>query len=224
MTTTYGYVRVSTARQRDEGYSLPAQRRSISRYARFNGLGRVKYYSDGGVSAKTLDRPELQKLLKIANSGDHIICHDLSRLTRSTKDCLGLLDLFTEQHINLHSVKEKLDTSSAIGRFTVTILAAVVQLEREASAERTKEGMAEARRRGVRLGAPPCPKKLITVVHRLRYKKDPPWTFQKIADNLNKRGIKTARGKLWTLCTVAHLCRFHPDYIPGAKYGKYLER
>ena len=115
---TIGYVRVSTDRQAEKGISLEAQEAKIRAMATVQGADLIDVIVDGGESAKSLNRPGLQKLLEMVNKGEveAIIIAKLDRLTRSVKDLCGLLELLEKRKVALVSVAESLDTGSAAGR------------------------------------------------------------------------------------------------------------
>jgi len=87
-------------------------------------------------------------------SGDMVVIESLSRLGRSTKDLIELMDLFNSRGINLVSLKESIDTSSSTGKLLFTLLSALAQFERDLISERTMEGLKAARARGRRGGRP----------------------------------------------------------------------
>jgi site-specific DNA recombinase len=126
---TIGYVRVSTDRQAEQGVSLEAQESKIRAMATIHSAELVEVIIDGGESAKSLNRPGLQRLLALINAGQvqAVIVAKLDRLTRSVKDLCSLLELFEKRKIALISVAESLDTTSAAGRLVITIMAAVSQ-------------------------------------------------------------------------------------------------
>ena len=100
----------------------------------------------------------LQRALQALRSGEVVglVAVKLDRLSRTTRDVLDLVARAEKESWALHSIEERLDTSSAQGRFVVTLLGALSQLEREQAAERTKSAMAELRRQGRRIsGKPP---------------------------------------------------------------------
>lgn len=131
-----GYVRVSTVEQNEE-----RQIEGLSKY------GIEKWYTEK-VSGKNMDRPELQRMLAEVQSGDVIYVHDFSRLARSTKDLLDIVDKLNERGVHVVSSKEGMDTSTPQGRFTLTVLAAAYEMERTAMLERQAEGIAIAKREG----------------------------------------------------------------------------
>lgn len=110
-TRAIGYVRVSTDKQADHGISLDAQRAKIEAYASLYDLDLIEVIVDAGASAKTLDRPGLQRALTLLKSGkaDALIVVKLDRLTRSVSD-LGTLVEKHFQKAALLSVAEQIDT------------------------------------------------------------------------------------------------------------------
>src|SRR5215468_3017234 len=149
-----GYVRVSTDRQAELGISLEAQEAKIRAMATVQGAKLLEVIVDGGESAKSLNRPGLQRLIGLVNAGklDAVVVAKLDRLTRSVKDLCGLLELFEKRKVALISVAESLDTGSAAGRLVITIMAAVSQWEREAIGERTRDALRHKRSQGHRVG------------------------------------------------------------------------
>ena len=104
------------------------------------------------------NRPALQRALAVLKAGeaDGLMVLKLDRLSRSIKDVITLVERSEREGWRLVSLAEHLDTSNAVGRFTVHLLGALAQLEREQISERTKTAMAELRRRGRRIsGSPP---------------------------------------------------------------------
>jgi DNA invertase Pin-like site-specific DNA recombinase len=111
-----GYVRVSTDRQAEKGFSLEAQTEKIRAMAVVQGAELVDVIMDGGESAKSLNRPGMQQLLALIDNRriDALIVAKLDRLTRSVKDLCGLLELFEKRGAALVSVAESLDTGSRL--------------------------------------------------------------------------------------------------------------
>jgi DNA invertase Pin-like site-specific DNA recombinase len=143
-TRAVAYLRVSTEKQADRGVSLDAQRAKVEAYAQLYELELVDVVVDAGVSAKTLDRPGLQKALEMLRAGqaEALLVVKLDRLTRSVVH-LGQLveDYFADGKWALLSVGEQIDTRSAAGRLVLNVLASVSQWEREAIGERTSAAM-----------------------------------------------------------------------------------
>jgi site-specific DNA recombinase len=153
---TVGYIRVSTEEQREEGYSLAAQRRQIQAFCQAKRWELVRVFSDEGKSGKEVrGRSGLQALLEAAKAHEFeavVVCK-LDRLGRNTRQLLGLVDdYFTKNGVKLVSIQEGIDPTTATGEFTLTILAGLSQMERKQIGERTRQGMTEAKRQGKHVG------------------------------------------------------------------------
>lgn len=131
-----GYVRVSTVEQNDG--------RQIEALAKHN----IEKWFKEKVSAKDTNRPQLQAMLEFAREGDTIYIHDFSRLARSTKDLLELIELLQAKGINLVSNKENIDTSTPTGKLMLTMIGAINEFERMNLLERQREGIALAKADG----------------------------------------------------------------------------
>ena len=131
-----GYVRVSTVDQNEA-----RQVEALKKY------GIEKWYSEK-VSGKNLNRPKLQEMLDFVREGDTIFIHDFSRISRSVKDLLSLIDLLEAKKVHLVSVKENLDTSTPAGRLMLTMIGAINEFERANLLERQAEGIAIAKAKG----------------------------------------------------------------------------
>lgn len=143
-TRTVAYLRVSTDKQADKGVSLDAQRAKVAAYAELYELELVEVIVDKGESAKTLNRPGLQRALSMLKSreADALLVVKLDRLTRSVADLANLVEgYFAVGKSALLSVGEQIDTRSAAGRLVLNVLASVGQWEREAIGERTAAAM-----------------------------------------------------------------------------------
>lgn len=151
MTRVALYARVSTVDQDpqvqlDELRALAAQR----------GWTAVEYI-DHGVSAARLRMPARERMLEDAKRGrlDLVVVWRLDRLGRSVLDLLHVLHGLTSSGVGFLSVRDPgLDTTSAVGRLLVQLLAAFAEFERALIIERTRAGLARARARGTHLGRP----------------------------------------------------------------------
>lgn len=132
----YAYARVST-----KGQSEARQIECLGKYKI------DKWYSEK-ISGATMDRPELQEMLRELKNGDTVYITDFSRLARNTYDLLYMIDNFEHSGINLVSDKEKLDMSTASGKLLITVIAAVNEFERDMMLERQTEGIEIAKREG----------------------------------------------------------------------------
>ena len=131
-----GYARVSTLDQ-----NLDRQTDMLRAY------GVDKLYTEK-MSGTRRDWPELTRLLERLEEGDTVIVESLSRLGRSTRDLIELVELFQQKGVQLVSLKESIDTSSSTGKLLFTILSALAQFERDVIADRTREGLQAAKARG----------------------------------------------------------------------------
>ena len=137
------YVRVSTAEQNEARQREALASRDIE-----------KWFIEKA-SGKNTDRPEFQRMMDWVREGDTIFIHDLSRIARSTKDLLELLDTMEAKGVALVSDKESIDTSTATGKLIITMIAAINEFERANLLERQREGIAIAKREGRYKGRKP---------------------------------------------------------------------
>ncbi len=159
-TRLIGYVRVSTNEQAESGLSLDAQRERLAAYCTGLDAELVRIEADNGISGKIAPdrRPGLARALAAVRWGeaDGIAVLKLDRLGRSTKDLLDLMEDAQRDGWRLISISEALDTRTAVGEFTATILAGLAQMERRLIGERTSEAMEQlARECRVRSGRIP---------------------------------------------------------------------
>lgn len=131
-----GYARVSTLDQ-----NLDRQTDMLRAYG-------VDKLCTEKMSGTRRDRPELTRLLERLEEGDTVIVESLSRLGRSTRDLIELVELFQQKGVQLVSLKESIDTSSSTGKLLFTIMSALAQFERDVIADRTRKGLQAARARG----------------------------------------------------------------------------
>lgn len=92
-------------------------------------------------SGKNADRPQLKAMLEFVRKGDTVIVSEISRFARNTKDLLNLIEKLTEKEVAFISKKESIDTTTATGKFMLTIFGAVSELERSYILSRSKEGI-----------------------------------------------------------------------------------
>ena len=149
-----GYARVSSEEQAKEGHSLAAQRESIKAYCVAHRVEHLQTLSDDGISGGKTNRSALQRCLKLLESGeaDGMVVTKLDRLARNTRYTLLLVDRFNDSGWTLHSIHERLDTSTAMGMFSLTIIAAIAEMERNQTAERTKMVLDHKRSKNEKLG------------------------------------------------------------------------
>lgn len=137
-----GYARVSTDEQ-----SLDAQKDALE------AAGAKRTYADT-MSGTKRSRPKLDAMLEHLREGDVVVVTKYDRLARSLRDLLDIIEVIKERGVGFRSLAEDIDTTTPAGRLIFHVFASVAQFERERIAERTKEGLQAARRRG-RVGGRP---------------------------------------------------------------------
>ena len=130
------YVRASTVEQNESRQIEALEKHDIE-----------KWFTEK-VSGKDTNRPELQAMLDFVREGDTIYIHDFSRLARSTKDLLEIVDQLTAKGVHLVSNKENIDSSTPAGKLMLTMIGAIAEFERQNLLERQAEGIAIAKREG----------------------------------------------------------------------------
>lgn len=138
-----GYVRVSTVDQHEDRQLVTMEKYGVN-----------KIFQEK-ISGKNTDRKELKSMLDFAREGDTIVVHDFSRLARSTKDLLDIVETLEAKNINLISAKENLDSSTPTGKLMLTMIGAINEFERTNLLERQREGIAIAKEKGVYKGRKP---------------------------------------------------------------------
>lgn len=114
-------------------------------------VGVQKIYTDKG-SGKDTNREQLQELLSYAREGDSIVVTSISRFARNTQDLLKLMELLKEKKVEFISLKEQVNTSTPSGRFFLTMMGAMAELERDYIKERQREGIEIAKAKGIKFG------------------------------------------------------------------------
>ena len=220
-----GYARVSTEEQSRDGVSLAAQAEKVRLYGELYGLGPLEVVVDGGVSAKSLDRPGLARILGMLDSGEAsgLVVYKLDRLTRSLADWSALIDRFFGRPggPSLMSVSESIDTRSAGGRMVLNVMMTMAQWERETIVERTQAAMTFKRSRGERIsGRLPFGSDLgpdgrtlvdnpaeLLILERIRGRRSAGVAPRRIAAELNADGVPTKTGRPWSHSTIQSLAR-----------------
>jgi len=118
-----------------------------------SAFGCTKIYKDKESGTKE-QRPSWQRLIEYLRDGDILVITELSRMTRSLKHLLQVIDDLEKRRVGLISLRENIDTSTATGRFFISIMGAIAQMERELKSERAKAGREAAKARGRSGGRP----------------------------------------------------------------------
>ena len=220
MQTATAYIRVSTEGQATEGVSLEAQKGKIRAWCELNDYTLENVFVDAGISGSRADnRPELQAALKACSNGGALIVYSLSRLARSTADTLSIADMLQKKGVDLVSLSERIDTTTAAGKMVFRMLAVLSEFERDQISERTTTAMQHKKSQGERVGSIPygftlsddgvnlepnkTEQKILSTVQQLRAEG---LTFRAIADKLEKRGFKP-RGEKWHPQTVSNIVK-----------------
>ncbi len=226
------YLRVSTQEQADEGFSLAAQLDRLRAYCDSQEWLIAEVYTDEGVSAKTADRPELQRLLADAAGGriDLVLVYKLDRLTRSVVDLYDLLQTFDRHKVGFKSATEVFDTTTAIGRLFMTLVAALAQWEREQLGERVYLGMRQKALEG-KLVVPRAPYgyrimdgKLILesteaeIVRRIFARYLDGAGAVRIARELQGEGVRPPGGHVWRGNVILYMIH-NPIYAGLSRWG-----
>lgn len=145
------YARVSTAHQ---GTGLEAQVRALKEYCSLNGIPDIELFTDENQSGTKASRPALDRMMSAVSAGEigSVIVYSFSRFARSVTHLLSALEIFKAKNVGFVSLTEKIDTSTPIGKAIFVIISAISQLERDLIAERVRNGLANARAKGVLIG------------------------------------------------------------------------
>ncbi|GKU76895.1 recombinase family protein [Paenibacillus sp. L3-i20] len=226
------YVRVSTDMQAEEGYSLEGQIERCKAYCVSQGWEVIEVFVEEGESAKDLDRPELSRLMQAAEDGlfDILLVYKLDRLTRSVRDLHAILDRFEKLGIKFRSATEVYDTTTAMGKLFITIVAALAEWERGNLAERVRFGMETLVMDGKWHGGP-VPEGFhwdgetmhlvvseVKVMLELRQVYMAGNGFGATASSLNSRGLFRRGGKPWSAFGVEYILS-NPFNAGKIKYG-----
>jgi DNA invertase Pin-like site-specific DNA recombinase len=152
MAKVYGYCRVSTTEQADDGSSLASQQQQVTGYSMMKGWQVAEFFVERAVSGSVplADRPEGQRLLAALQPGDVVITSKLDRAFRSAADALGTLEQLKEDKVALHMIDLGGDvTGNGISKMVFTILAAVAEGERDRIRERIRDAKRHLTSQGV---------------------------------------------------------------------------
>jgi DNA invertase Pin-like site-specific DNA recombinase len=204
------YARVSTQLQVNDGVSLDVQERQLINAAEVAGFTDYELIREEGRSGKSITgRPALTAALKRLDTGDAsaLFVTRIDRLARSTKDFLSIIDRANANKWRLVMLDLNLDTASYQGRFVVTIMSALAEMERGIIAERQKDVHKDRRARGIKWGVDMGPKNKTSdeIKDRIKAERKLGKSYREIALGLNKDNIPTQNGGKWYATTVKNI-------------------
>ncbi|CAM4219723.1 recombinase family protein [Paenibacillus alkaliterrae] len=233
------YCRVSTEEQAKYGFSIDAQLEALRSYCSTNRLHVYKTYVDAGVSGKSIQgRNQLKMMLEDAKLGSfqHVIIWRLSRLSRSLPDLLEIVDLLSNHSVALISLTEQFDTHTTLGRFTLQMMGAAAQLERDQIVENASLGAVHKAKQGkwncgnnvlgYRWTRNPqtgdscveiVPKEAELVLRIFELYATGDYGYKAITNRLNMEGHRTKRGYLFSVPAVRGILT-NQNYIAKVRF------
>jgi len=232
MKQAIAYLRVSTEEQAEHGVSLDAQEAKVRAYCALHDLALANILVDAGVSAgKSLGtRPGGSEVLDAVRAGtvDCVVAIKLDRLFRNAGDCLTTVEAWEKKSVALHLVDmggSSVDTSTAMGKFMLTVMAGVAEMERNLTRERTRTALQHKRSRRERTGAIPYGWQLDTdgvhlvpvdaeqaVITEARKLRNAGLSLRAVARELAQRGLTSRKGKVFNATQIKRLTEFE---LPG---------
>ena len=151
------YLRASTIKQSEEGYSLEYQRDKLESYADSRDWEIIGEYEDAGESGRTTKRPAFNRMVDDAQAQlfDTVLVYKLDRFSRSLQDLLNVINILEKHSVSVWSVTQSYDDSTPEGRLMRNMLGSFAQFESEMIGARVKDGMARRAREGDWNTAPP---------------------------------------------------------------------
>ena len=229
------YLRVSTSQQGKSGLGIEAQREALARFAQAEGLDIVAEHLEveTGKGSDALDRrPQLKAAL--AQARRHRCPVAVAKLDRLSRDVHFISGLMAQRVPFLVA-----ELGADVDPFMIHIYAALAEKERALISQRTKAALAAAKARGVRLGNPSIAKAQAAGVDRVKTEADRfaanvmpvireaqragASSLRAIADVLNARGVRTARGGKWAATQVRDILRRHTSRTPDVVGGDGVE-
>lgn len=204
------YARVSTSMQVNDGVSLDVQERQLINAAEFHGFTKWEMVREEGRSGKNITgRPVLTESLRRLDAGEAqaLFVTRIDRLARSTTDFLSIVDRARQKEWRLIMLDLNLDTATYQGRFVVTIMSALAEMERGIIAARQKDVHRDRRERGIVWGVDMGPKNKTPDVlkDRILTERFKGLSYREIANGLNADGILSQNGGKWYATTVKNI-------------------
>ena len=233
MKNAVGYVRVSTAEQAKKGISIKNQKMRIRRYAEDNDLKIVEICEDSGISGSKIEnRPGMKQLIVLINDKkvEAVVSYKLDRLFRNASDAINTLNWLKDKQVAFHSITEKIDTTTPLGKFFVGITALYAEMERDVISERIRDNLKMKKLRGEKTGGhtpygyDSYIKKYVKRdskqvplyalkenkqeqrrIRKMKKLRNQGLSYGAISDELSRLRYKTKTGKKWTAMTVKRI-------------------
>jgi site-specific DNA recombinase len=213
------YLRVSTVAQVQDGVSLDQQESKARAWCELNDYEVKAVYTDAGISGKsTLNREGLQNALDAVKKDNALVVYSLSRLARSTKDTIEISEKLNVKGVDLVSISEKIDTTSAAGKMVFRMLAVMAEFERDQTAERVTAALQHKKSKGERVGSIPYGFKLAmdkikllkdkaeqAMIALCKELKEQGLSLRKIAAKLAEQGFKNRIGNAFNAQSIKNI-------------------
>ena len=230
------YVRVSTDEQAKHGFSIASQIERLEAYCVSQGWKIVNVHIDDGYSAKSLNRPKFTVMMDEIRKGgiDVLLVYRLDRLTRSVLDLYEILQVLDEHQCMFKSATEVYDTTNAMGRLFITLVAAIAQWERENLGERVRLGMEKKTKSGKwKGGVAPYGYKVVNkelvinkdeeIIVQTIFELSKSKGFYTVAKMLSEGGYATRKGSDWHVDTVRDIAN-NPVYAGYLTFNENLRQ
>jgi len=202
----FGYLRVSTRDQADQGHSIAAQEKAILDEVDRRGWSLLEMVRENGSAGRGKHRPELERVLAALDGGDAdvLLSTRLDRLSRSSIDFNSMLERAQRKNWNIVLTELGVDFETAVGKMVAGILAQVAEFERDLLSERTKDGMAAAKEKGIAIGRP---RELeARTRRRIARERSRGRSYAAIANGLNDDQVERAHGgAAWHASTIRQI-------------------
>lgn len=229
-----GYLRVSTSEQ-TEGFSLDAQEHEIRTYCKKNGYNLIRIYRDEGITGTSMEeRIDFQNMLydiSKDNNIDAVLVWKLSRLTRRLAHLLNIVEVLEQHNTGLIVTNDNLDTSTTFGKAIISMSGIFAEMERENIVSACRLGMRQRAREGKwnggrvfgyktntekELEIQEEEAKIVREIFNLFAIES--WGYKKIASTLNVRGLKTVKGREWSINGIKTIID-NPIYVGMIRWG-----
>lgn len=238
------YARVSTEEQAEEGFSIEGQLDTVRKYASVRGHVVVEEYTDRGVSGKSIEgRYALQRLLEEAkeNKFDVVYVWKISRLARKNVDLLSIVEQLSKSNVKVFSISENFDTETTMGKFSLQMMGAVAEFERNTIVENVKLGMRQRARKGqwnggivlgyrststiidsatsseISLEIVPEEAVIVRKIFELYASGK---GLKAIANQINKEGYRTKRNNTFSTAAIKEII-LNPVYVGKIRFNRY---